>query len=84
VIRRPAAPFVCLLLLGLGLMSASAASGDYIGVKVETANVRKQPTTHAEAVWQVYESDPLKVVAERGAWLKIRDFAGGEGGSTRP
>jgi SH3-like domain-containing protein len=70
---------VCTLLLALGLVSSSAASGDYIRVKVETANVRKQPTTRAEAVRQVYENDPLKVVAERGAWLKVRDFAGDEG-----
>lgn len=79
MIRRPAAPLVCLLLLALGLVNATAASGDYIRIKVETANVRKQPTTRAETVWQVYENDPLKVVAERGAWLKVRDFAGEEG-----
>jgi SH3-like domain-containing protein len=70
---------VCLLVLAFGLVSASAASGDYIRVKVETANVRKQPTTRAEAVWQVYENDPLRVVAKRGAWRKVRDFAGDEG-----
>jgi SH3-like domain-containing protein len=63
----------------LGVVPASAASGDYVRIKVETANVRKQPTTRAEAVWQVYENDPLKVVAERGAWLKVRDFGGGVG-----
>ncbi len=79
---RLAPAFVLVALLGLGglgLASASAAPGEYVRVKVETANVRKQPSTGAEALWQVYENDPLKVLAERGAWLKVRDFEGEEG-----
>lgn len=77
--HRLAASLVLLMLLALGVASASAAPGDYVRVKVETANVRKQPTPRAEALWQVYENDPLKVLAERGAWLKVRDFEGEEG-----
>jgi len=77
--HRLAASLVLLMLLALGVASASAAPGDYVRVKVETANVRKQPTARAEALWQVYENDPLKVLAERGAWLKVRDFEGEEG-----
>jgi SH3-like domain-containing protein len=70
-----------LLAIGaLGLAAVSAAENvEFVRVTAETANVRKAPARSAEALRQAFEDDPLRVLASRGGWLKIRDFEGQEG-----
>ncbi len=70
------------VLAALVLAGARGAPGeepDFVRVRVDTANVRKAPTTDAAAVSLAYEDDPLRVVATRRGWLKVRDFQGEEG-----
>jgi SH3-like domain-containing protein len=66
--------------VALGLAGASAADDvEFVRVTAEAANVRKSPARTAQALRQAYEDDPLRVIATRGSWLKVRDFEGQEG-----
>jgi SH3-like domain-containing protein len=56
-----------------------AQPGVFVRVKVDTANVREGPGTQFGRAWQVYENEPLRVVARQGEWLETRDFQGSEG-----
>jgi SH3-like domain-containing protein len=66
--------------VALGLaMAAAAENVEFVRVTAEAANVRKSPARSAEALRQAFEDDPLRVLATRGGWLKVRDFEGQEG-----
>jgi SH3-like domain-containing protein len=66
--------------VALGLaMSAAAENVEFVRVTAEAANVRKSPARSADALRQAFEDDPLRVLATRGGWLKVRDFEGQEG-----
>jgi SH3-like domain-containing protein len=79
--RRSTTPAPRLLLAGLltvlsgaGLAShATGADDRFVRVKVATANLRDGPGLEAEVVRQAYQSEPLRVVARRGRWLRVRD-----------
>ena len=78
--RPPRAAAWLLGLVALGLAVASAAeSVEFVRVTAETANVRRSPSRSAEALRQAFEDDPLRVLATRDGWLKVRDFEGREG-----
>jgi SH3-like domain-containing protein len=80
VTRSPRATAWLLATVALGLACVSAAENvEFVRVTAEAANVRKLPTRSAQALGQAYEDDPLRVIATRGAWLKVRDFEGREG-----
>ena len=74
--------FACGLLIllsgGTGPRVAGA-DGDadaFVRVRVDTANLREAPSLDADVVRSAHESEPLEVVARRGAWLKVRDSDG--------
>jgi SH3-like domain-containing protein len=50
--------------------------GLYVRVRVDTANLRADPSPTAERVRQAYENEPLRVLAQRDRWLSVRDFTG--------
>jgi SH3-like domain-containing protein len=75
---RAAAWLLAIIALGLAVASA-AESVEFVRVTAEAVNVRKSPARSAEALRQAFEDDPLRVLATRGAWLKVRDFEGREG-----
>jgi SH3-like domain-containing protein len=66
---------VALVLAGV----SAAEDAAFVRVTAEAANVRKSPARSAELLRQAFEDDPLRVIASRGAWLKVRDFEGQEG-----
>ena len=80
-VRRPSRAAEWML-AGVVLVLAGASAADsveFVRVTAETANVRKAPARGAELLRQAFEDDPLRVIASRGAWLKVRDFEGQEG-----
>jgi SH3-like domain-containing protein len=66
------------LVAGLTAVTATAA-GEFVRVRVETANVREGPGTRYDRLWTVDEDFPLRVIGKRGRWLKTRDFLDSEG-----
>jgi SH3-like domain-containing protein len=69
---------VVALVAGLTAVTATAA-GEFVRVRVDTANVREGPGTRYERLWTVDEDFPLRVIGKRGRWLKTRDFLDSEG-----
>jgi SH3-like domain-containing protein len=66
--------------LAAGLTAAAAtAAGEFVRVRVDTANVREGPGTRYERLWTVDEDFPLEVIGRQGRWLKTRDFLASEG-----
>ena len=64
----PAAAFAAALLL-----STAAQAREFVSVQGSTVNVRKQPHTRSETLWELNRGYPLQVEQRRGQWLKVRD-----------
>lgn len=63
----------CLILASLFLMSGHAGA---LCVKVPEANLREGPGTKYEKTWQVFKYMPLRKVAKKGGWYKVKDVDG--------
>jgi SH3-like domain-containing protein len=76
--RRSAPGLLALLLSGAALWpsGAMAEAERFVRVRVEAANLREGPSRGTDQVRYAFESEPLQVVARRGAWLQVRDFDG--------
>ena len=55
-------------LFPLGLLADAAV------VKVKRANVRSGPGTNHDVVFVYRKNSPLKVIEEKGTWVKVEDF----------
>jgi SH3-like domain-containing protein len=62
-----------LILVSLFLMGGHAAA---LCVKVPEANLRGGPGTKYEKTWQVFKYMPLRRLAKKGAWYKVKDVDG--------
>ncbi len=58
---------------------SSAMAQKMVSVKGSTVNMRAQPTTNAEVLWELKRGYPLQVLKQRGRWLKVRDFENDSG-----
>ena len=69
--------------LGLGLATllttGQAIAQSMISVKGSTVNMRSQPTTKSEILWELKRGFPLKVVQRKGSWVQVTDFEGDKG-----
>lgn len=69
----------------LALLAATAAlpvgvaesrSQRFVRVRVDTANLRAEPSTSADRVRAAHQNEPLEVAGQQGQWLEVRDAAG--------
>jgi len=71
--------FRSLLLAAIVLGVGTALAAERVSVSADIANVRAQPNTQSDTLWQVEKYHPLLVVEKRGAWYRIKDFEGDTG-----
>ncbi|PWW45857.1 SH3 domain-containing protein [Melaminivora alkalimesophila] len=55
------------------LAPAAAQAADFVSIKGATINVREQPTTRSDVLWELGQGYPLQVRERRGQWLRVRD-----------
>jgi uncharacterized protein YgiM (DUF1202 family) len=63
-------PLITLVALCVG----TARAQTMVSVDRPLINMRDGAGTRHTAIWQLAKGYPLKVVAKRGGWLKVRDF----------
>lgn len=69
-----------LFLLGaLLLLWGSAAEARMVSIDRDTVNIRSGPSTNYSVKWEVGLGFPLKIIASKGSWYKVRDFENDEG-----
>lgn len=61
------------------LTTGHTSAQNMVSVKGSTVNMRAQPTTNAEIVWELNRGYPLKVLQRKGRWLQVSDFEGDRG-----
>jgi SH3-like domain-containing protein len=69
----------CLLLAVIVMGVGTALAAERVSVSADIANVRAQPDTQSDTLWQVEKYHPLLVVEKRGVWDRIKDFEGDTG-----
>lgn len=72
-----------LVALGLSiatfLTAGQAIAQSMVSVKGSTVNMRTQPTTASEIMWELKRGYPLKVLKKKGRWMNVVDFEGDRG-----
>lgn len=69
-----------LISVGLCLATLSSAQAQsMVSIRGSTVNMRTQPNTGSEIMWELKRGYPLKVVERKGRWLKVSDFEGDKG-----
>lgn len=68
-----AAAALCLTLL------APVWAQQMVSIKGSTVNMRSGPGTQNGVLWQLSRGYPLRVLEQKGRWLKVQDFEGDEG-----
>lgn len=67
--------FVVLAVMSLLFTApATASAASYVSVAGRSVNIRAQPNTHSQVLWELTRGYPLQVQARKGKWLKVRDF----------
>lgn len=51
-----------------------AAAAEMVSVAAELVNMRSGPGHEHEVAWELGKGYPLKVLEERGEWLKVTDY----------
>jgi len=65
------------LLIGAIIVGwGTAIAGERVSVIREIANVRAQPDTKSDTLWQVEKYHPLEVLQKKGKWYRFKDFEG--------
>jgi SH3-like domain-containing protein len=67
---------VALFILSLAAVPLAA---EYVSVKKDGVNMRSEPNTQSNVIWQVFESFPLEVLERQGKWAHVVDFEGDKG-----
>ncbi len=68
--------FLCLSVAAIVLASGTVLAGERVSVARDIANVRAQPSTTSDTLWQVEKYHPLQVLEKRGQWYRFKDFEG--------
>ncbi|MEJ2156753.1 MAG: SH3 domain-containing protein [Desulfobacteraceae bacterium] len=68
--------FLCLAVAAIVLTSGTVLAGERVAVARDIANVRAQPSTTSDTLWQVEKYHPLQVLEKRGQWYRFKDFEG--------
>jgi SH3-like domain-containing protein len=64
------------LALALAFFSAQAGASDFRSVQENAAVLYDAPSRASKPLFVVSQHYPLEVIAESGAWVKVRDHAG--------
>ena len=70
--------FTIALLVSL-FFSVSSALAKMVSVVGDNVNLRSGPGTKYSVKWKYGSGFPLKVLEEKGGWLKVEDFEGDSG-----
>ncbi len=70
--------FIIALLISL-FFSVSSALAKMVSVVGDNVNLRSGPGTKYSVKWKYGSGFPLKVLEEKGGWLKVEDFEGDSG-----
>ena len=76
MIKKPL--FIIVLLISL-LFFVSPALAKMVSVVGDNVNLRSGPGTKYSVKWKYGRGFPLKVLKEKGGWLKVEDFEGDSG-----
>lgn len=68
-----------LVLLVLLLCAPLTAAAKMVSVTGDNVNLRSGPGTNYSVKWKYGSGFPLKVLQEKGDWLKVEDFEGDTG-----
>lgn len=68
----------------LTALPGMAQAQQFVSVKGKTVNVRAQPNTRSDILWELSKGYPLQVTARQGSWLKVRDYESSLGWVHRP
>lgn len=68
-----------MLLAAIVQMTTFAAAADFVSVSKDGVNLRSEPTTASEVLFQLPAGYPLKVLQRQEEWLKVRDCENDEG-----
>lgn len=63
----------------LALHLQGAAVARMVSIAGEDINMRSGPGTKQPILWKLGSGFPLEVIAQKGAWLHVRDFEGSTG-----
>jgi len=67
IVRWPA------ILLTVFALVLPVHAQEFVSIKGNKVNVRKEPTTKAEALWHLDNGYPLQVEQRKEQWVKVRD-----------
>jgi SH3-like domain-containing protein len=68
------------LLLGALLLAASAASAaEFVSVVKDGVNLRSDPDTSADVLFQLPAGYPLQVIERKGDWINVSDYENDKG-----
>ena len=76
MIKKTTIIFIILFIL---IFPATAALAKMVSVVGDNVNLRSGPGTKYSVKWKYGSGFPLKVVQEKGGWLKVEDFEGDTG-----
>ena len=76
MIKKPL--FTIVILISL-LFSVSSALAKMVSVVGDNVNLRSGPGTSYPVKWKYGSGFPLKVLQEKGGWIKVEDFEGDSG-----
>jgi len=68
-----------ILLFALFLIPSLCFGAKVVSVKKDNVNVRSGPGTEFPVAMELFKGYPLKVVQEKGDWLKVSDFENDSG-----
>lgn len=72
--------FILPLIFGLSfLLFSSAAFAKMVSVVGDNVNLRSGPGTNYKVKWKYGDGFPLRVLQEKGSWMKVEDFEGDTG-----
>ncbi len=67
-------------LLWVGVIAAGPVwAAERMSVKTPLANVRANPDTASDTLWQLEKYHPVLVLEKKGDWFRFADFEGDEG-----
>jgi len=61
------------MLLTVFALMLPAHAQEFVSIKGNQVNVRKEPTTKAEVLWHLDHGYPLQVEERKEQWMKVRD-----------
>lgn len=71
---------VCILSVALMyICTGSAVAAEFVSVVKDGVNLRSGPETTYEVLFQLPKGYPLKVLEQRGKWIKVSDYENDKG-----